>query len=228
MQALLRSFGSTTGRKIVMGLTGLLWFGFLLTHLAANLLLLVPDEGKAFNLYAHGLAQLGPLLYLAELGLLGALGLHVFTAARLQIGKRLARTQRYAVSASAGGPSRLGVASLSMAYTGLLLLAFLVVHLKGFKFGPETMVSYDGLEVRDLKFLVVQTYQDPLWVAGYMGVMVVLGIHLRHGLWSAAQSLGVSHPRWAPLLERTGSGAAVLMALGFFVIPIAIFVGVGQ
>ena len=228
MQNLLQSLNSTTGRKYVMALSGLALFGFLLTHVSANLLLLAPDQGRAFNLYAHGLAELGPLLYVAELGLLGLLALHVFTAARLQIGKRLARTQRYAVSARAGAPSRVTVASLSMAYTGLLLLAFLVLHIKGFKFGTEYTVTYDGVPVRDLKRLVVETYENPAWVGGYMAMMVVLGLHLRHGLWSAAQSMGLNHPKWQPLLEKAGLAAAVLMALGFFVIPIAIFLGVGQ
>jgi len=228
MQGLVQAFGSTTGRKYVMAVTGLAWFGFLITHLTANLLLLAPDGGEAFNNYAYGLASLGPLLWVAELGLLVLLLLHVYMANMVHMAKVKARQSRYAVTANAGGASRKTMASMSMIHTGRVLFLFLLFHLWSIKFGTEYEVTYDGVVMRDLHRLMVEQYSNPIYVVGYLVIMVVLGFHLRHALWSACQSLGLNHPKWTPIIEKVGLGAAIAMAAGFFIIPIAMFLGVGQ
>ena len=228
MSSLAQSLGSTVGRKVVMAVTGLIWAGFLVTHLTANLLLLAPDNGDAFNGYAHKLAELGPLLWLAELGLLVALAVHIYNAAMVTLAKRAARSTRYEVSASAGGKSRKTLSSISMIYTGALLALFLVLHLLAFKWGTYYETTVGGVAMRDLKKLVVETYQDPVKVGVYMLMMVVLGLHLRHAMWSAFQSLGLSNQKWLGVVEKGGYAFAILISLGFFIIPIAIFLGVGQ
>ena len=228
MQGLVQAFGSTTGRKYVMAVTGLAWFGFLITHLAANLLLLAPDGGEAFNNYAYKLASMGPLLWVAEAGLAAMLLLHVYQAQRVTMAKNAARTSAYAVAANAGGASRKTLSSMSMIYTGRVLFLFIAFHLWSVKFGTEHQVTYDGVVMRDLHKLVVDQFSDPLYVGGYLLIMVVLGVHLRHALWSACQSLGLNHPKWTPLIEKVGLASAIAMAAGFFIIPIVIFLGVGQ
>lgn len=230
MKGLIQAFGSTTGRKYVMAATGLAWFGFLIGHLTANLLLLAPDGGHAFNGYAHKLAELGVGLYAIEAVLAILLIVHIYNAARINIAKRMARASRYAVTASAGGASRKTVSSLSMIYTGAIILLFLAFHLWSVKYGTSYVIEYnnDGVVMRDLKKLMVEQYSDLRYVIGYQVIMVVLGLHLRHALWSAFQSLGLNHPKWMPTIEKVGYAVAVLMALGFFVIPIAIYLGVGR
>ena len=228
MATLAQAMGSTIGRKYVMAVTGLIWAGFLVSHLTANLLLLAPDGGAAFNTYAHGLASLGPLLWAAELFLLVTLVTHVYNAVQINMAKRAARSSRYQVSANAGGSSRKTIASLSMVYTGGLIAVFLVLHLISFKWGTYYEVEVDGVMMRDLKRLVVESYQNPLQVGAYMLMMLILGLHLRHAIWSAFQSLGLGNPKWMGAVEKGGYAFAVLVALGFFVIPIAIFFGVGQ
>ncbi len=228
MASLVQSLQTSVGRKYVMAITGLIWAGFLVSHVIANLLLLAPDGGEAFNNYAHGLASLGPLLWVAELFLLATLVLHIYNAVQVNMAKRAARASRYMVSADAGGPSRKTLASLSMIYTGGIIGAFMVVHIKMFKFGEELEVTYGDTTMRDLYSIVVEAYQNPLWVGAYCAVMVVLGLHLRHAIWSAFQSLGLYNDKWMPLIEKAGMAFAVLVAAGFFVIPVGIFFGVGQ
>ncbi len=228
MQGLISAFGSTTGRKYLMAVTGLAWFGFLVGHLLGNLQLLLPDGGHAFNAYAHKLAELGPVLYAIEIVLVVLLLVHIYNAARVNIAKKLARTTRYAVTANAGGVSRKTLSSLSMIYTGGVLFLFLAFHLWSVKYGTVYEITYDGVVMRDLHRLMVEQYSNLAYVAGYEVVMVVLGFHLRHALWSAVQSLGFNHPKWTPMVEKVGYAVAVLMALGFFVLPIAIYLGVGR
>lgn len=228
MASLAQSLSSSVGRKYVMAITGLIWAGFLVTHLTANLLLLAPDQGEAFNNYAYKLASFGPLLWVGELFLLLTLAAHIFNATRINAEKRLARLRTYQVSADAGGKSRKTAASLSMIYTGGVLAVFLVVHVWMFKFGPHYDVTYDGVVMRDLKKVVVEAYSNPLWVLLYCFVMGVLGMHLRHAVWSAFQSLGINNEKWLPVIEKAGFAFAIAVAFGFFIIPIGIFLGVGQ
>ncbi len=228
MASLAQALGSTVGRKYVMAVTGLIWVGFLATHLAGNLLLLAPDSGQAFNRYAHSLVELGPLLWVAEAFLALTLVVHIYNAVKISLAKRLARTERYQVSANAGGKSRKTIASISMIYTGGLMALFIALHLKGFKFGEEYTTKIDGEEMRDLYRLVVESYQQPEIVGFYLFMMVVVGVHLRHAVWSAFQSLGLANPKWLGLIEKAGFAFAVLVSGGFFIIPIAIFLGVGQ
>jgi len=228
MSSLGQALGSTVGRKYVMAVTGLIWAGFLATHLIANFLLLAPDGGAAFNLYAHKLAELGPLLWVAEGFLLVAMVVHIYNAAMVTLAKRAARSHRYAVSANAGGKSRKTLASISMVYTGAVIGIFLVVHIWMFKFGADYQTVVDGVAMRDLKKLVVETYENPAKAGAYMVVMAVLGLHLRHAIWSAFQSMGLSSPKWMGVVEKAGLAFAIAVSAGFFILPLAIFLGVGQ
>ena len=114
-----------------------------------------------------------------------------------------------------------------MVYTGLLVLVFIVIHLRTFKYGPAEAEGYvssiDGVEVRDLHRLVVEKFQQIEWVVGYVAAMILLGVHLSHAFWSAFQSLGFYHERYTPLLYSAGRALAVLISLGFLIIPIWIY-----
>jgi succinate dehydrogenase / fumarate reductase cytochrome b subunit len=110
-----------------------------------------------------------------------------------------------------------------MILTGIVVLIFVGVHLKSFKYGPHYSTEVDGVVMRDLHRLVVQKFSRVEYVAGYVVAMVFLGFHLRHGFWSAFQSLGVHHPRFTPVIYGTGVVLAILLAAGFIVLPVWIF-----
>jgi len=111
-----------------------------------------------------------------------------------------------------------------MIYTGILLFTFLVVHLKTFKFGPHYTSTVEGVEIRDLHTLVWEVFQNPAYVIGYVVVLIFMGFHLRHGFWSAFQSLGISHPKYSPFIHALGIFTAVALAVGFLGIPIFIYI----
>lgn len=216
---------SSVGKKLLTGVTGLALMGFIVTHLLGNLNLFV--GGEAFNGYTEALHQMGPLLIVAEIGLAALFLLHAVSAIQVWRDKKSARSIQNSVVASKGAPSKQTAFSKTMIITGSVLLGFLILHVAQFRFGIFGGLDYtttiDGKEVRDLYRLVVETFQNPAWVAGYMAVMLLLGAHLRHGFWSAFQSVGLLDPTLRPLAYSAGAGFALVIALGFFVMPIYLF-----
>lgn len=218
MSSRLKFLSSSVGSKILIGATGLAFFGFLVTHLAANLLVLF--DPVSFNNYSHTLIS-NPLLPLAELGLVLIFGVHAYKAIAAVIHNQQARPVSYAKKKWAGGTSRKSVGSSSMIITGLTILLFVIIHIKHFKFGTYYEEAATGY--RDLARLVHETFVNPAWVFWYVVVMVLIGLHLRHGLSSAFQSLGLEHPRYSAWARAIGLGLAILMAGGFAAIPLVIF-----
>ncbi|GAB4339126.1 MAG: hypothetical protein Kow0037_23780 [Calditrichia bacterium] len=218
---------STVGKKLFIGITGLSLFGFIVIHLLGNLTLFSAD-GNLLNGYAHKLESLGALLYVAELILLVAFLFHMILAVTETLKNRRARGgQKYVVSHSAGGASKKTLASSTMIYTGIVIILFTIFHLITFKFGPGVAEGYsvvkNGETVRDLHRLVVESFQNEWLVLGYVLVMLFLGFHLRHGFWSAFQSLGIAHPKLTPFFYSLGAILAVLLAGGFLVLPVYIY-----
>lgn len=220
IESILSIFDSTVGRKYVMGLSGLALVAFIIVHLAGNLTLFFGPE--AFNSYVLKLESLGPLIRLAELGLMAVFVFHIIFAFSVTAQNRSARKSRYAVKGNAGKPSRKSLASQSMIYTGGVLLIFLVAHVWMFRFqtrvNPEHVIIH-GSEVINLYKPVVQAFKQPPIVIIYTAVMLFLGMHIRHGFWSAFQSLGAWHPRYTPVIYTLGVFLAVVLALGFLVLP---------
>lgn len=205
-----------------MGLSGLLLIGFLIVHLLGNLALFVPDGGRTFNLYSHNLQGLQPLVNIARIGLLIFFVAHIITGIRFYLANVRARSNRYAVVASKGGPTRLSASSLSMIKTGIVLMIFVPIHVWMFSLGTHYETIIDGQPVRDLYRLVVEKFSNPLIAFGYVAVMLLLGMHLRHGLWSALQSLGVMGQHRGPVIYAFGLVFAILLAGGFLVLPLYI------
>jgi succinate dehydrogenase / fumarate reductase cytochrome b subunit len=213
-------FSSTVGTKILIAITGLALFLFLVGHLTGNMLLFVGPE--AFNAYSHALIS-NPLIYVVEAGLVAIFLLHVFKAVTNWARNRGARPAGYAEKKWAGHTSRKSVASSTMIYTGVVTFAFVVFHLVTFKYGPwYTTMGKEG-EVRDLYRLTVEVFQSPVMVVFYVASMILIFLHLRHGLSSALQSLGVNHPRYNGAITKAGIALAILIGGGFATIPLAIF-----
>lgn len=226
MLPITKALSSSVGKKLVMALTGLALVGFVITHLLGNLSLYKRD-GTTFNLYAEGLASFGWLLYAAEIGLLAMFVVHILMAFVIKKGHRDARPSGYKALRTKGGQTLSNVSSRNMIITGLILLGFLVLHITQFKYGPSVdagyVVTINGVEMRDLHRLVHETFGNPLYVAIYVGAMLMLFYHLRHGFWSAFQSLGAMNARLTKPVYALGVLIALVLAAGFLFIPIWIY-----
>ncbi len=225
LASVLSLFNTSIGRKVITGLTGLGLVGFVIGHLLGNLTLFFGPE--AFNAYAHKLESLGPILYVIEIGLIAVFVFHIFYAIAVTSQNRGARKSKYVESGTKGKPSRKNLSSQTMIYTGVVLALFTVIHVWMFKFGPGMAAGYSyelhGEYTRDLYTLVAEWFQNPWVVLGYVAVTVLLGVHIRHGFWSAFQSLGAYHPKYTPLIYGAGVILAVLLALGFLALPVFMF-----
>jgi len=219
-------FSSSIGSKFLIALTGLFLVIFLIGHLAGNLLFIAGPD--VFNEYSHKLTS-NPLVYLAEFGLLVIFALHIVKTITLYAGSYAARPQGYARrkwAKTKNANSRKSVASSTMIVTGTITLLFVVTHLATFKFGTYYETP-DG--IRDIYRLQLAVFSNPGYVAFYILAMGVIVFHLWHGAWSAMQSFGVNSPTWTPRLQWLGRGLAVIVGLGFAMLPIYTFLfGVRQ
>jgi succinate dehydrogenase / fumarate reductase, cytochrome b subunit len=220
------TLSSSIGSKFLIALTGLFLVIFLIGHLAGNLLFIAGPD--AFNEYSHKLTS-NPLVYIAELGLLVIFGLHIIKTITMYAGSYAARPQGYAKrrwAKTKNSNSRKSVSSSTMILTGTITLLFVVTHLATFKFGTY----YETPEgIRDIYRLQLAVFSNPGYVAFYIVAMSVIVFHLWHGASSAMQSFGVNSPTWTPRLQLLGRGLAVIVGLGFAMLPVyTFFAGVRQ
>lgn len=212
---------SSIGKKQMMALTGLAWCGFVLGHMLGNLLyLLGPDS---FNAYGHGITGNKPVYYAIETGLFLTFVSHVFFAILVSVENARARPVGYAVSQQSGAKTAASFASRTMKYSGILVLVFLVLHLITFRFGNYYPYAFKGEEIRDLHKLMTEVFAGGGYVAWYLLCLLVLGFHLSHALWSSVQTLGVIPPGKEKSLRCVSLAYGWLVALGFAVNPILIF-----
>lgn len=207
--------GSAIGRKQLMAVTGLIWSGFVFTHMLANMLILFSAD--AYNKYSHALIT-NPLIYLAEALLVLTLLLHIVYGIKLTIENRRAKSHKSAMPTN--GPKAPRFQSKFMIYHGTLILAFVILHLATFKFGTHYTTTVDGVEMRDLHRLVIEVFQSPLYVVWYLVALVCVGFHLAHGFWSSLSTLGFYHPERSATLNTIGYLYAAVVALGFMSQPI--------
>jgi succinate dehydrogenase / fumarate reductase cytochrome b subunit len=214
MSATRRALASSITTKLLVGVTGLSLFIYLITHLGGNLLILFGRD--VFNRYAYTLES-NPLIPVIEIGLLLVFFVHVFKAVAMYLANRRARPHPYVQKTRAGAPSRKSFASSTMILSGLWLLAFVVIHVRSFRYGTEYAWPAGG---RDLYRLEMEIFSSPLVVGFYVLSMLVVGSHLWHGASSALQSLGLDHPTWTPRILLGGKVAAVIIAGAFIVIAV--------
>ncbi|MEJ2055146.1 MAG: hypothetical protein P8X42_14620, partial [Calditrichaceae bacterium] len=173
--------------------------------------------------------QTGSLIYIAEVLLAAFFVIHIIYAIIIQINNWRSRPSRYKKVKGQKGASRKTFGSVTMIYTGIILIIFLSVHISQFKFTEMTMYTPKGYDhqIGNL-YAVVYSYFSNFWnVVFYISVMVLLGFHLSHGFWSAFQSLGFYGKRFTPIAYGIGSAFAVFMAIGFLFLPVWIFMLTG-
>jgi succinate dehydrogenase / fumarate reductase cytochrome b subunit len=206
-----RTFSTSVGKKQLMAVTGLMFLLFLTTHLLGNLS--VYGGPASFVSYAEHLHALGKLLVAAEIGMAVALIVHVTTAVFLFFENRRARPVRYAVDKGGGGRT---FSSQTMPYTGLLILGFIGVHLATFSHHIVDQTS------RDIFQIAAAVFHNKIFLAIYVIAMVVVAFHVRHGLWSAFQTVGANHPKYMPFIQKLSIVFAVIVAIGFGSLPFVV------
>ncbi len=207
MNWMIQTLWSSIGKKLLMALTGLAFCGFLAGHLAGNLTIYGGKD--AFNSYAEHLHALGPVLTLVEWGLLFLAVVHVCTGLTLFYQNFSARTSRYVVNKRAGGRT---IGSMTMPYTGILLLAFIIFHLMNFHFVDKTNTT--------IYQIVAQAFESPLYVVIYVLAMIVAAVHVSHGLWSAFQTIGANHIKYMPFIMALSIIFSLAVGFGFGIIPV--------
>ena len=213
-----RVFSSSVGTKLLTGVTGLLLFAYLVLHLAGNLLVFAGQD--TFNEYAHVLIS-NPLTAPVEIGLLLVFLLHVYKTVVMWFANHRARPIGYEKKSWAGYTSRKSVASTTMIWTGLITFLFVGIHLTQMKYGAWYQIGDPA--IRDLYRTELDVFSSPLWVGVYVVCMILIGFHLRHGISSAFQSVGVDHPVYTRRLVVVGTVLAIVIGAGFAIIPLYVY-----
>lgn len=211
---------SSVGRKILMAVTGLILILFVIVHLLGNSSIFLGPNG--INAYAEHLHALGPLVWIFRLVMLSVFGLHILLGITLTLENRAATPQSYAVKKRL----RATFSGETMIYTGLILLAFVVYHLLHFTIhlvGPGVGIDPEGRA--DVFTMVVTSFHNFFTVFLYVGSMVVLFLHLSHGVQSLFQTLGLSNDKLLPGYEKGGKGLSLILLVGYISIPVSIILG---
>jgi succinate dehydrogenase / fumarate reductase cytochrome b subunit len=218
---------SSIGKKVLMALTGLFLAFFLANHLYTNLLLYKPifdptDGGKAFNEASHALVT-SILIRIVEVFLFGSIIYHVVQAVRLTMENKKARPVEYA----SGSKAKTSWVSKNMGLTGSVILFFLIVHLYNFFLPYRIQGTVGGIEPVGDKITLAKSVafalQNP-WYAGiYLISVILIGMHLSHGIRSGFQSIGLNNTKYDPLLEKMAVGYSALITVGFASFPIMFY-----
>jgi succinate dehydrogenase / fumarate reductase cytochrome b subunit len=218
-----RAASSTLGAKVLVAVTGLVMLGFLVGHMAGNLL--VFGEPAAINKYGHFLKSTPEVIWPARIGLILAIAVHVFMTVRLVGLSASAREERYQVKRwrQASWMSRY------MFVSGVVLLAFLFFHLFHFTTGWVLSDYFAGNDLAEgipnIYAMVVRGFQLPWVVVVYVVGMIAVTSHLAHGIWSLFQTLGLNGRKFTPAMKAIGLVAALLLCAGFLSIPLFIVFG---
>lgn len=203
----IRMIASSIGKKLIMAITGLFFCLFLFIHIIDNMMIY---KGKtAFDAYIKALHSFPLLIAVTEIGLIIFASLHIGFGLVLFYENWKARPINYNIKKWAGGKTS---SSALMPYTGLYILIFVVVHLINFR-----LASHAGKSIYDM---LSTAFSNPVYVVYYTFTMIVVALHVRHGFWSAFQSLGLNHPKYMPFIEKIGVVFAVIVAISMGCVPI--------
>ena len=223
MTTFMRDAFSSVGQKYAMALTGLALYGFAVGHTAGNLNAYLGQD--AMNAYAAGLKSMGPLLWIARIGLLVVFIVHVVTAIRLNMANRAARPVPYAQKKSINAT----FASRTMIISGVVLLLFIGYHLLHFTFhqvGGDIFGRVDSLGRPDVQYMFVMGFKNPAASLLYIVGNVLLGFHITHGFQSLFQSLGFNHSRYTPCIKSIATALGWGLAAINISFPVSVMLGV--
>jgi succinate dehydrogenase / fumarate reductase cytochrome b subunit len=215
---------SSIGKKFFMSITGLFLMVFLMVHLTVNMFLIFDDTGELFNLGSHFMVT-NPVIRIIEPVLAIGFVLHIAYAFFLTLDNMKARPVKYK---KVNQKESSTWASRNMIILGLLIGAFLVLHIMNFYWkmrftGHELLhhVNIDGVEMENSYALVAGLFKNSIaYSIAYMVSAILLGLHLMHGFWSSFQTIGWSNDLWRKRLEFVGKIYAIVIAAGFSIIPL--------
>lgn len=225
---LLSLWHSTVGKKYVMAITGLIWFGYLVLHLWGNLKIYAgpaptPDQ-TLINQYGVFLRDVGApffqwseLLWLVRVILIPAFIIHIIAAMQLSARDRASRPQRYLAKKNLESTA----ASRTMIWGGILILAFVIFHILDFTTGTLNPSYQEG----NIYHNVVASFSRWYVSLFYVIAMIAVGFHLFHGIWSTFQTMGWNTTRTNRLVRNVSTFCAVLLTLGNISIPVAVLTG---
>ena len=217
-----RFYEAPIGKKAVMAITGVMLVGYVFAHLLGNLQIYSSDA-EQINRYAgflHNPAN-AAALWAARSVLLLAVGLHIVAATQLWLQNRAARPIGYVKKADLPA----SYAARTMIWSGPIVGAFVIFHVLHLTAGKVLELRELGPNLPDVRYNVITGFSNP-WISGfYILAMILLCLHLYHGMWSMFQSLGISHPRYSALVKKAAAVLAVLVAVGNCSIPIAVLTG---
>ena len=215
-------YAAPIGKKAVMAVTGAILFGYVAGHLIGNLQIYSSnhDQINRYAAFLHNPANVIPLWAIRAF-LMGALILHVTACTQLWLLNRAARPAAYVKKDDVPA----SYAARTMIWSGPIVGAFIVFHILHLTVGAVLPTHELGLNQPDVRYNVITGFQHPGIAGFYILAMILLCMHLYHGLWSMFQSLGFSHPLYTPLVRKGAATVAILIAIGNCSIPIAVMAG---
>ena len=227
LESFQRFYASSIGKKLLVGLTGVGLLLFVFGHLVGNLLIFLGRD--AINSYAeflkHGLLH-GAGIWIARLGLVATVGIHIVATIHLSRQNREARQERYAFEST----SKASAASRTMIVTGLIVLSFIIFHLLQFTIlpGPDDQGYYDLTSDHlrpDVYSMVVRGFQNWFVSIFYMISIGFLCLHMSHGFSSVFQTLGLRTDKSWPIVVSAGYAFSAVIFVGNSLIPLSILFG---
>ena len=214
-------YEASIGKKVVMAVTGVILFGYVLGHLLGNLQIYSPNP-EQINNYAKFLHSHAVLLWAVRGFLLLAVGLHITASVQLWLLKQKARPDGYVKKDDV--PT--SYAARTMIWSGPIIAAFVIFHVLHLTTGGigALPLHYASGEL-DVRTNVILGFQHPAVALFYIIAMALLCMHLYHGLWSMFQSVGLNHPRYTPILKKFAAIFAWFIALGNISIPVSVLAG---
>lgn len=225
-KSLCRFWNSSIGKKLIVAVTGIILVGFLLAHMAGNLLIFqgrtsLNDYAEFLHTFLHGMG-----IWAFRAVLLGSFVLHIAATIALVRENRAARPQRYAHEDTV----RASFSSRVMIWTGLTVLAFVIFHILHFtvRVDGELAAMKDPMnpDRHDVYGMVIQGFQNPLVVLFYIVSVSFLCSHLSHGIGSIFQTLGLQTVKTRAAIGRLGVAVSIVLWLGFLAIPVLVITGV--
>jgi succinate dehydrogenase / fumarate reductase cytochrome b subunit len=221
-------YKSSLGKKFIMAVTGLIMVLFVIAHMFGNFTIFGGAEG--INSYAAHLRAIPPLLWVFRAVMVAAFLVHIWMGITLYMENRAARPVEYAMKQNL----RTSFSARTMLWTGLVLGVFVLYHLQHLTLhvaiSPEIAAgvggNFDPLQRPDVFKMVVLSFAEAGIALIYVVAMIVLLLHLAHGIQSFFQSLGTTNDSTLPVLEKLGRAVAFVLMIGFVLVPISIFFGV--
>jgi succinate dehydrogenase / fumarate reductase cytochrome b subunit len=218
-----RFYEAPIGKKVIMALTGVILFGYVVAHLLGNLQIFAgPDQINRYAGFLHNPAN-AVALWAARCILLVAVAMHIIASVQLWKLKNDARPIAYVKKDDAAAT----YASRTMQWSGPIVLAFVIFHVLHLTVGAVVPLAPElAANEPNVRANVIAGFTNPLISGFYIVAILMLCMHLYHGLWSMFQSLGIAHPKYTPKLKAFAAIFSALIAVGNCSIPLAVMAGI--